>query len=326
MACKKIHSIPVILLLIPCISMGQFIEATFPAPCSNISGLACTGNGVLVLDALELNLYRVNGWTGEVYSIVSLPGSVSMPVGLGVMDSTVYFAENGTALIHSMMLDGTYLDTWNFADSGLVSITGIDFAGDDWMFVLDGNDRSVYRLEIPMGIQPMVKMFTISDDIEVYDIGSDYFGVPVACSDPVSPVRFYYDDDDYDVLGMGTYMSASGVGTTGDERIYFSDPLMNAIHRYSPTMGGTGEEAHGSGLLLGIIVNPSPGTSGVVIRVQTDEQAFVRIFDLSGRKVEETEVTPGTSELCITDLAPGVYLCTLSGEEGSTELRFSVTE
>ena len=321
-----------ILAILSSAGMGQYIEATFPAPCGNITGLTCHWSGVLVIDGTELNLYRIDHATGEVYSTVSLPGFVNYPVGLGVMDSTVYFAESGTALVYSMKLDGTYLETWNFADSGLVSITGIDFMGDDDLFLIDESDRSVYRLEIPMGIQPMYKMFTISDDIEVYDIGWDVEGVPVACNDPVSPVRFYWDDDDYTPLGTGTYMSASGVGVSWDGRIYFSDPMMNAIHRYCPNMGGTGgeEEARTEGLGLRIADNPvASGLASIIITCENPTILGFSVFNLLGRMVldiPEQRYERGINTVSIQSILPGIYICLLNGGDFQESIRFIVTE
>jgi hypothetical protein len=321
-----------VFMLLPCLSDAQFIEVSFPAPGLNISGLAFDG-GVWALDSLDCVIYRVHYWTGAPIDTVELPPLPNPAVGLAVYSNTLLFAESGTALIHAIDFDGNLIGSWDFSDSGIQSISGLDnlpYSND--LYLLDSSDRSIYYLEGPIGTQPPEYLFAIADTIEVHDIGAWMMeGVPVACDDEISPVRFYTSPSSYQTLGYGTYESAVGVTSIGIGRIYFSDPELGMIHRYCVNMGGneSGSSASVEPVILSIYPNPVLTSTTLVVYLASGCSTTIRLFDVSGRVVWSKSLglqAPGYHDISIEISDPGIYFCRMTSGDISATQRFVVIE
>ncbi len=327
------------LILLSFSANAQFIEVSFPAPSENISGLAFAGH-VWALDSLDCVIYGVNGWTGELFETVILPPLPNPPVGLGMVPSTAcdtfWLAESGAAIVHSIDSDGNLLGTWDFSDSGIQCISGLEIGpalSFGYLMILDSSDRSIYTVKRPFGSEPVEYQFTISDDIEVHGIGWDEEKIPVACNDEVSPVHFYYDATSYESLGDGDYASAVGVASVDCSRIYFSDPDMGMIHRYCVNMGGVEEESYGISNPVGFGVYPNPVRAGadayLSLHLASEGCIAVQLYDVRGRII--TGITTdlligGFNEILLGSFSPGIYFCSFTSGDFSATQRFVVVE
>ena len=319
-------------MLLPGLSGAQFIEVSFPAPSANISGLAFNGL-VWALDSLDCMIYGVHFWTGAPIDTVELPPLPNPAVGLAAYSNTLWFAESGTALIHAIDLDGNLIGSWDFSDSGIQSISGLDnLPSSNDLYLLDSSDRSVYCLEEPIGTQPPEYLFTIADTIEVHDIGAWMMeGVPVACDDEISPVRFYTSASNYGMLGYGTYASAVGVTSIGIGRIYFSDPELGLIHRYCVNMGGneSGSSAFIEPAILSVYPNPVLTSTTLTVNLVSGCSTTIRLFDVSGRVVwsRGPELwAPGYHDVSIEISDPGIYFYRITFGDLTATQRFVVIE
>ncbi len=321
------------------IASGQVIENSFPAPSDNITGLALNDPiEVLALDPVEGVIYKIDNWTGAVLETISLPSTPNPAVGLARGDSGIWYAEQGTALIHKIDGDGTLLATYDYSDSGVVSISGLDIGSDNhyphptWaLYFIDSATQIIYMEEFPIGSGMLQQYLDIEGCPEVYDIGPPraYDCIPVACNDPVSPVRCYYDSDSYYTLYSGEFESARGVGPAYEyNRFYFNDPEMGMIHRYCLDMGGI---AGGDGILTSasILSNPSPGVAAVGLTLTEEALVDISVYDVTGRMVLRMpgiNCPAGTSEQSITGLDRGVFLVRITALEQSMTLRLVVLD
>lgn len=314
------------------LSGAQFIEVSFPAPSGNISGLAFNGY-VWALDSLDCMIYCVDSWTGAPIATVELPSLPNPAVGLAICSDTLWFAESGTALVHAIDFDGNLLGSWDLSDSGVQTISGLDnsLSGNS-LYILDSSDRSVYFTIRPIGTHPLDYQFTIADTMEVHDIGAWMMeGVPVACDDEISPVRFYTSASSYGMLGYGTYESAIGVTSIGGGRIYFSDPEMGMIHRYCVHMGGneSGSSASIEPVILSIYPNPVLTSATLIVNLVSGCSTTIQLFDVNGRVVwsKGPELrAPGCYEVSIEISDSGVYFCRLTSGNFTATQRFVVIE
>ncbi|MCK5785295.1 MAG: hypothetical protein KAH54_01910 [Candidatus Sabulitectum sp.] len=322
-----------VLLAASTLANAQFIEVSFPAPSDNISGLGYNGM-VWALDSLDCAVYGVDWWTGVPYDTVPLPPLDNPAVGLGVSPDGFWFAESGTAVIHSIDFDGNLLSTFDLSDSGVQSVSGVDYfhwsPSFPYLWLIDAADRSVYQISLFIGPQSLVKLFTIEDEIEVHDIGWEYYSLPVACNDGESPVRFYYDGGSlYETLGYGEYQSAVGVASTLDDRIYFSDPEMGLIHRYCLNMGEVEDGSYQA--VSTIVMNPfsNPVHNSVSAEIVLAEPAHIsfQVIDIAGRvaaEIPESDYCRGTHSVPLGEFYQGVYFCLMTSGYYKESQRFAV--
>ena len=324
-----------IFLLFASLSLAQFIEVSFPAPSDNISGLAFNGT-VWAIDSVDCCIYGVDMWTGVLQDTVLLPAFDNPPVGLGVSPECFWFAESGTAIIHSIDFDGNLVSTMDFSDSGVQNISGVEhfqwYPSYPYLWFIDSADRSIYTVCLSIGPQTLNKVFSIEEEIVVHDIGWESMGVPVACDDELSPVRFYENGNSYEPLGMGSYQSAIGVATTLDDRIYFSDPEMGMIHRYSWSTVGVTAEGTSSVLprdLMCSVDNPVRGEVELVVQLEDTQLIHIQVYSLFGRLVKEIagSIYPqGTQTVSLGTFSPGVYLYHIISESNTLSRAFTVLE
>jgi hypothetical protein len=336
----KMHFFSALIGCIVSIASAQTIEWSFPAPSDNISGLAHGGNTIYAIDPIDGVIYMLNDWTGAVLDTIPLPFTYHTPVGLAytgdLETDTLWFSEAGTALIHAIDASGSMLATYDFSDSGVQSITGLDVQLIDnnpltlMMFFIDSATQIIYRIQLPISSCPLEEYIDIEGCPDVFDIGppTSYYCIPVACSDPISPVRCYYDSVSYIAMGGGTYESAVGVAPAGTiNRFYFSDPLMGMIHRYCMDMGGI-EDDEGD-ILVFASISPNPTTGAATLRVTLTADAFldVCVYDMAGRLVQrmpEACYSAGLNEQIIDGFGPGIFIVRVSAPNRSTTVRLVV--
>ncbi len=205
-----------LIILLACTAFSQAIEWSFPAPSDHITGLACEGQTVYAVDSLDCMVYAVNYHTGALLGTVQLPTMEKKAVGLALSDDTLYFAESGTAVVHAMTTGGQPAGTWDYSGFGIASITGLDeyYWGGTWrLYFIDSAANVIYSIDLPLGTSDPVERIALLNCPEVHDISAPRYGdmfYPVACNDPVSPVRMYYEPDAYEVLYNGRIRWRSG--------------------------------------------------------------------------------------------------------------------
>ena len=270
---------------------GQFVEWSIPAPSEHISGLGYDGS-VLVLDSLLYVIYSVDDWDGEILATYMLPYVPGSPVGLACKGDTAYFALSGTAIVYGMVLEGPVVGTWDFADSGISSISGLGwwFGEDEWLYIADVAQNLIFRALLDDSFATVEQYVDLTDCPEIHDIGGvgGWNVLPVACEDTLSPVRLYYPDGSYDIIwDQEQFVGAVGVARVMDNRFYFSDPGMDEIHRYCEDMGGVEDESSAapSPLLLSASPNPSNGVLTVSFCIPAQAEVRVRLYDIAGRTV-----------------------------------------
>jgi hypothetical protein len=278
-------------------------------------------------------IYGVNSVSGTPEDTIALPPLPNPAVGLAVFNDTLWFAESGTALVHAIDFDGNLIGSWDFSDSGIQTISGLDnLPTSNALYLLDSSDRSVYFTIRPIGSSPLYYLFTIADTIEVHDIGASMTGgVPVACDDEISPIRFYTSASSYGMLGYGTYESAIGVTSISGNRIYFSDPELGMIHRYCIDMGGIENESSTlpGPSILSIYPNPAQISATLVFNLISECSITIQLYDLKGRVVWSDNAgfhPPGLHEITLMLPDPGIYFCRMISGDFTITRRFVVIE
>ena len=320
--------------LLVCSAFCQFIEWSFPSPCDHIAGLAAGMSTVYALDSLECKVYSVDYMTGAVQGVVQLPAMDNKPVGLAILDDTLYFAESGTAIVHAVTTSGQPAGIWDFSGSGIASITGLDegyWGGVPRLYFIDSPTSTIYSIDMPLGTNVPVEMLELVNCPQVHDIAAPRYGnmfYPVACNDSVSPVRMYYEPDGYEVLGYGSYDSAVGVAACSEEnRFYFSDPVLGAIHRYCMDMGAVGEGSSTPlGTSLTVTPNPSAGAVDVIFSLAVRGSVTLVVIDTAGRIVytRHSDCDAGCSAISVDGLPSGNYHLRLSGNGWSESADFTL--
>lgn len=312
-------------------AVSQFIQYSFPAPSDHISGLAAHGNDVFVLDSLDNMVYRVHNFSGALLGETELPSLTGGAVGLAVSDGTLYFAESGTGVVRGITIDGLPVGLWDLSDSGLASISGLDVdSATGYMYIMDSGTNTVYRIELPLGTFAPVEFLTLVGCPQVHDISAPRpGGIPVACEDPVSPVRIYSSPYQYEPLGYGDYSSAAGVASHWnlENRFFFSDPDMGVIHLYCIDMGCVEEGCLAAdGFSVTVSPNPCPGTASVAFPVGDPAHVLLRVYDTAGRVVfgyEEASVF-GPCAIPVEGLPSGVYNVTVAAGDRRGSARFAI--
>lgn len=291
---------------------GQYIEFSFPSPSLNISGLAFD-NTLYALDSLDRVLIELNAYNGTVMDTIYLPSTVNPPVGLTAWDDTLWFAEGSTGVVHKIDKQGNEIAVFDLSDSGPQSITGLAHSlWDDEIVLMDCFDNTIYNWYLQSGY--VEKIFQLQDCPEVHDISGCMEGgmmIGVACNDPVSPVRLYYNETAYEPLGYGEYESAVGVASWDQSRFYFSDPSMGLIHRYCIHMGAVEEGTSNlSPVDFRLLRNPSPGYLEYLLSSLSGANPEILLYDITGRvcrTVPEGTYGEGSHILRFDNLTPGVY-------------------
>ena len=113
----------IFITLLLCISFAysHSILTTFDVPSGYITGLATDDVLVWAIDSVTCSVYGFDGWAGTMEESFPVIGTDS-PVGLTYVDSVLYFAESGTAIMHAMNRSGGYIGNWDLSGLGVQSI------------------------------------------------------------------------------------------------------------------------------------------------------------------------------------------------------------
>ncbi len=329
------------LLSVSGVIIGQDIVYSFPAPGDNVVGLGSSnGSSVWAIDDSTLQIYELDH-SGSILSQYPVVGTTT-PTGLAWGDSVLYYADEGTAIVHAISDDGTYLTSFDFSDSGIVSIRGLGFNNSvdpylqEALLVTDDVVDAAYAVYPPLVFDQMEMIADLSQaPFPFYDaaISIDYGSIWMACGDITDHVRAYdlngytaYFDWHYadinNVIGIADYW----IGTT-DEFLWLSDQDNDLI---SLVYFGVGiEESSGSVSDLKFEAFPNPFSSTVTLSASgfLSNPITLQIFDLSGRLIVEIKPVFNGSEVVYqwngrsetgSELPHGIYSARLSSNDSNT--------
>lgn len=318
---------------------GQDIVHSFPAPGDNIVGLGSSIGRVWAIDDSTLQIYELdhNGSILNQYPVVG----TTAPAGLAWGDSVLYYADEGTAIVHAMSDDGTYLTLFDFSDSGMLSIRGLGFNNDYYypeaLLIADDSIKLAYSAYPPLAFDTVEVIADLTDAPEVfYDaaISTGYGAIYLACG------NLNYNVQAFNMSGFSNYWECYDIGMVvgiadyidlqTDEFLWLSDPESDLI--YLIYYGLAIEESSGSFSDLKLEISPNPFFDLVTVSVQglDESTSNLLIFDLSGRLIIELEPFFNNGEAVYSwngrsdsgvELPDGIYTAKLSSGDISSGVR-----
>ena len=289
------------LLLMTGVIFGQGIVYCFPAPGDNVVGLGSSIGRVWVIDDSTLQIYELDNSDGSILNQFPVIGTAT-PTALAWGDSVLYYADVGTPILHAVSDDGSYLGSFDFSDSGIISIRGLGFGEGfnpyfpEALLIADDSSEVAYAAYPPLAFDTLEIIADLTDAPEVfYDaaVSFDCGAVFLACGNLEYnvqlynlnglhwPIDFYFIDM---VVGIADYPECQS-----DEFLWLSDPEADSI--YLVYFGLGIEESSGSFSGLELEASPNPFFNLVTVSVQglIDTSTKLQIFDLSGRLVTRIE-------------------------------------
>ena len=286
------------LLLMTGVIFGQDIVYCFPVPGDNVIGLGSSIGRVWAIDAGTLQIYELDH-SGSILNQYPVVGTTT-PTGLAWGDSVLYYADEGTAIVHAMSDDGTYLTSFDFSDSGILSIRGLGFNNDytypNALLIADDSLEVAYAAYPPLAFDTLEIIADLADAPEdFYDaaISTGYGAIYLACGNLNSNVQafaLYGLSWLWDMYGIGMVVGiADYIDLQTDEFLWLSDPEADLI--YLVYFGLSIEESSGSFSDLKLETSPNPFFNLVTVSVQglIDSTSNLQIFDLTGRLIIELE-------------------------------------
>jgi len=333
-----------LLLSVKGVIFGQDIVYSFSAPGDDVVGLGSSnGSSVWAIDDSTLQIYELDH-SGNILSQYPVVGTTT-PTGLAWGDSVLYYADEGTAIIHAMSDDGIYLTSFDFSDSGIISIRGLGFNNNvdpylqEALLLTDDVVDAAYAVYPPLVFDQMEMIADLSEvPFPFYDaaISIGYGSLWIACGDIYDHVRAYdlsgftsafdwHYADINNVIGIADYW----ISTT-DEFFWLSDADSDSIFLVYYGLGI--EESSGSVSDLIPRVSPNPFSTSVKISVPSliINSSNLRIFDLSGRLIIELEPFFNNGEVVYSwngrsdsgvELPDGIYTAKLSSGDISSGVR-----
>ncbi len=288
------------LLLMTGVIFGQHIVYCFPAPGDNVIGLGSSIGRVWAIDDGTLQIYELDH-SGSILNQFPVVGTTT-PTGLAWGDSVLYYADGGTAILHAMSDDGSYLGSFDLSDSGIISIRGLGFNNNidpylpEALLITDDSMEVAYAAYPPLAFDTLEVIADLADAPEIfYDaaISTGYGAIYLACGNLDSNVQAF------DLYGLSWLWEMYEIGTIvgiadyidypTDEDLWVSDPEADLIYRVYYGLGI--EESAGSFSDQELKVSPNPFFNLVTVSVQglIDTSTKLQIFDLSGRLVTRIE-------------------------------------
>ena len=288
------------LLLMTGVIFGQSIVYCFPAPGDNVIGLGSSIGRVWAIDDGTLQIYELDH-SGSILNQFPVVGTTT-PTGLAWGDSVLYYADGGTAILHAMSDDGSYLGSFDLSDSGIISIRGLGFNNNihpylpEALLITDDVTDAAYAAYPPLVFDQRELIADLSEAPDIfYDaaISLGYGSIWIACGNLYNNVQAYDLNGlswlwDFYEIGMVVGI-ADYIDCPTDEDLWVSDPEADLIYRVY--YGLSIEESAGSFSDLIFETSPNPFFSSVTVSVQglIDTSTKLQIFDLSGRLVTEIE-------------------------------------
>lgn len=280
------------LLLMTGIIFGQGVIYCFPAPGDNVIGLGSSIGRVWAIDAGTLQIYELDH-SGSILNQYPVVGT-NTPTGLAWGDSVLYYADAGTAIVHAMSDGGSYLGSFDFSDTGIVSIRGLGFNSEYYpaLLIADDSIKVAYAAYPPLAFDTLEIIADLSAAPEdFYDaaISTGYGAIYLACGNLNSNVQAFNMSGlswTWECYEIGTIVGiADYIDHPTDEFLWLSDPEADLIYLIYYGLGI--EESSGSFSDLRLEISPNPFSNSVTVSVPglIDTSSDLQIFDLSGRLV-----------------------------------------
>ena len=316
-----------------CFSYSHASLTSFDVPYGYITGLATDDNLVWAIDSITCSIYGFDGWTGTMEESFSVVGTGS-PVGLAYVDGLLYYAESGTAILHAMDTDGSYIGSWDLSGLEIQSITGLgwehaDDRSDTGLLIGDIGSHIIWKV-YPIGsFTEADTLIVLPDTLVFHDIsGGAYFapgGCWLACESSYPYFRVQYWTEWGFMDGLGGFSSTCGVAQYMPyywDHIWVSVP--SELKVYLEWYGMGVEDDTTAMIDTGLQCSENPFSNCVVITLEGPlEGACIRIIDITGRTILETPFDGcftwnGESEEGIY-LSPGCYFATVILENGEVD-------
>lgn len=309
------------------------ILTTFDVPYGYITGLATDEDLVWAIDSITGSIYGFDGWSGMMEESFLVVGTFS-PVGLAYVDSLLYYAQNGTAIIHAMNTSGDYIGNWNLSGLGIQSITGLgwqhaDDRSDSGLLVGDMGSHIVWKVR-PLGsFTEADTLIVLPDTLVFHDISGGGFDEPDGCwlacesQDPYFRLQCWTGSGFFETTGYA-FQSTCGVA---QYMPYFWDHIWVSVPselKVYLDWFGMGVEDYSDALTdTGLQCSVNPFSQCVTITLAgSSEGACITIMDVAGRTVldapfEGSFTWNGESANGI-GLSPGCYFALVILENGET--------
>lgn len=322
------------LLLVTGVSFGQGIVHSFPAPGDNVIGLGSSIGRVWAIDSGTLQIYELDQ-SGSILNQYPVVGTTT-PTGLAWGDSVLYYADEGAAIVHAMSDNGSYLGSFDFSDSGIVSIRGLGFNSEYYpeLLIADDSLDVAYAAYPPLAFDTLEIIADLTDAPEdFYDaaISTGYGAIYLACGNLNSNVQAF------DLYGLSWLWEMCEIGMVvgiadyidlqTDEFLWLSDPEADLIYLVYYGMGIEESSGPVSDLKPEAFPNPFFGIVTVSFQGLTESSSYLQIFDLSGRLIIELEPFFDNGEAVFSwngrstsgaELPDGIYSAKLSSGDISS--------
>lgn len=283
-----------------CISFAysHTILTTFDVPYGYITGLATDNNLVWAIDSITCSVYGFDGWTGTMKESFSVVGTGS-PVGLAYVDSLLYYAESGTAILHAMNTNGDYIGSWDLSGLGVQSITGLgwdhaDDRSDTGLRIGDIGSHIIWKAHPIGSFTEADTLIVLPDTLVFHDIcGGLYYesGCWIACESSNPSFRMqYWTESGWCMTAMYDFPSTCGVAQYMpyyEDHIWVSVP--SELQVYLDWYGMGVEDDTDDMTNTGLQCSENPFSQCVNITLEgLSEGARIRIMDVAGRTILES--------------------------------------
>lgn len=325
-------------LLFSAMNASGDIVYCFSAPGDNVIGLGSSISRVWAIDDGTLQIYELD-YNGSILNQFPVMGTAT-PTGLAWGDSVLYYADGGTAILHTMSDDGSYLGSYDFSDSGISSIRGLGYNNNidpylpEALLITDDIADAAFAAYPPLLFDQVELIADLSEAPDIfYDaaISLGYGSIWIACGDLYYNVQafnlggFSYDWHFYDinnVVGIADFLEMPT-----DEFLWLSDPDTDLISLVYYGMGVEEESGSFSYFRLEAVPNPFSSTVTVSVPGLTYGSPNLHIYDLTGRMVVELEPVLGGGDTAYSwngrstsgaELPDGIYSARLSSGDISS--------
>lgn len=326
-----ILSFLLVLLMVGIIS-GQEIVNSFPAPGDNVVGLGSSIDRVWAIDSGTLNIYELDSGNGEILNQFPVIGTTT-PTGLAWGEGVLYYADGGTAILHAMSDDGSYIGSYDFSDSGILSIRGLGFNNDYHISLLIADDITdlAYAAYPPLIFDTVEIIADLADAPEVfYDaaVSTGYGAIYLACG------NHQYNVQAYELFGLSWLWEFYEVGMVvgiadyidipTDEFLWLSDSEVDSIYLVYYGLGIEEEMTSFSESSI-LTASCNPFFNSVELMGSFDGQSKLLITDITGRLVGQTAFSGyffwDGCDIEGNVLPSGTYLVVLTLETGTESIK-----
>ena len=290
----------ILTVILFCISFAysHSILTTFDVPYGYITGLATDEELVWAIDSITCSIYGFDGWAGTMEESFPVIGTGS-PVGLAYVDSLLYYAESGTAILHAMNTNGGYISSWDLSGLDIQNITGLgwehaDDRNDTGLLIGDIGSHIIWKA-YPIGsFTDADTLIVLPDTLDFHDISGGFYGEGgcwIACesSNPYYRMQ-YWTEWGFITTAYYDFPSTCGVA---QYMPYFWDHIWVSVPselKVYLDWYGMGVEDDSNALTdIGLQCSENPFSHCVSITLEgLSEGACIRILDVTGRTILES--------------------------------------